>query len=245
MSPGLGFGGGDAVIVTGGGSGIGAAVARAAAANGVAVAIWDKDDEAAHRVVSELSGAANQALAIGVDVSVHDQVTSAMEATLAWGTPNMLVNNAGPPSAVETTFAAGTSGVLKPLNIVTDTWLNGVGERASSMVSVASVAGVAWGVGPLWYQTAKAGITGFTKGLATESRHGIRVNAVAPGIITTPRVKEILDSDYGRRMVDRIPRGVAGTPEEIADVIIFLLSPMASFVNGVTLVADGGAHLSL
>lgn len=233
------------VIVTGAASGIGEAVARLAAQRGLRLALWDLNGPAVETLADDLDRSGHTARAFVVDASEREAVAETMSATVAWSTPSLLVNNAGPPSAAATEFFAGVHAALAPVELITQAWLELAGDEAESVVNVASVAGNVNGLGPTWYQVAKAGIVGYTRSLAATRPHGVRANAVAPGIVATPRVQSILDSPVGERMVARIPRGTVGQPAEIAAAILFLLSPEASFVNGELLVADGGARWTL
>ena len=91
---------------------------------------------------------------------------------------------------------------------------------------------------------AKAAIAGFTRHLALRRPGGIRANAVAPGLIDTPRMVTYMNSDAGRSMVARNPMGRAGRPDDVGATICFLLSPAASDINGVVLPVDGGAQIT-
>ncbi len=109
------------------------------------------------------------------------------------------------------------------------------------MVTVTSRAGVYSGsYVPAYYATGKAGLVGYVLHLAASRPRGIRANAVAPGVIGTPRGQAYLASDQGRAMIDAIPMRRPGTPAEVASVICFLASQASSYVNGVTVAVDGG-----
>lgn len=119
-------------------------------------------------------------------------------------------------------------------------WLDRGRQDGAALVNVASVAGNVIGTAPDWYPAAKAGIMGYTRHLATYRIADVRANAVAPGMIDTPRLAGFTASEVGRRALGRIPLGRLGRPGEIAWAILFLLSPLASYINGVLLIADGG-----
>jgi 3-oxoacyl-[acyl-carrier protein] reductase len=121
------------------------------------------------------------------------------------------------------------------------------------VASVASVAGVASGGPPPalisgrggaaengWYPIGKAAIAGMTRWFAVSSAGRIRANAVAPGITVTPRLQDITKGAYGKSIIERVPLGRLATPDEIARVIVFLLSPAASYINAQVIVVDGG-----
>jgi NAD(P)-dependent dehydrogenase (short-subunit alcohol dehydrogenase family) len=97
-----------------------------------------------------------------------------------------------------------------------------------------------FGTAPDWYPATKAAITGYTRHLATYSRDQVRANAVAPGMTDTPRLAGFTASEIGQRVLRRIPAGRLARPDEIAWAILFLLSPLASYINGALLVVDGG-----
>jgi NAD(P)-dependent dehydrogenase (short-subunit alcohol dehydrogenase family) len=107
-------------------------------------------------------------------------------------------------------------------------------------VNEASVAGNVIGTAPDWYPATKAAIAGYTRHLAAYRFEQVRANAVAPGMIDTPRLTGFAASEIGQRALQRIPAGRLGRPEEISWAILFLLSPLASYVNGAMLIVDGG-----
>ena len=107
-------------------------------------------------------------------------------------------------------------------------------------MNVSSVAGNVIGTAPDWYPAAKAAIMGYTRHLAAYRSDDVRANAVAPGMTDTPRLRGFTASDVGQRVLQRIPLHRLGTPEEISWAILFLLSPLASYINGVLLTVDGG-----
>ena len=94
-----------------------------------------------------------------------------------------------------------------------------------------------------WYAVGKAGISGLTRFQAVFAAGRYRANAVAPGVIETARIGDLTKGAYGKLMIERSPLGRLGQPEEVASAIVFLLSPAASFINGVTLVIDGGGTI--
>lgn len=185
----MGFAAGNCVVVTGAGSGIGRAVALGAAGLGLDVAAWDLDGQALSGVVEEAAELAGTALPVETDVSEHHSVAGALDRTLAWRTPGLLVNNAGPSSQVRQSFVAGVASVLGPVELVTTSWLDGVCERAVAVVNIASVAGTVIGGGVGWYSAGKAGVAGYTRQLAAAAPCGIRVNAIAPGLVETTRME--------------------------------------------------------
>jgi 3-oxoacyl-[acyl-carrier protein] reductase len=234
-------------VVTGGGSGIGRATALTAARSGLAVSIWDIDGEGAAETVRLAEALGARALAVTVDVADPAAVARAWQATLAVGPCRYLVNNAGPPSNAAEPFAENLLRALGSVEQVTTQWLERCGGAAASLVNIASVAGNFAGGGTTiapFYPTAKTGIVGYTRWLAT--RHGgrPRANAVAPGVVLTPRTAPSLGDPARAAVNATIPMGRLGHPEELASAIVFLLSPAASYINGVLLPVDGGLSVA-
>lgn len=239
----LGFEPGQVVTVTGAGSGIGKATALAAAQSGLTVAAWDINGEAAETTAREIAGRGGTALAITVDVTDPAGVARAWQASLALGDCQYLVNNAGPPSNDERPFLANLEQALGSVELVTSQWLECAGGEAASVVNLASVAGNFQGGGKTiaaFYPAAKTGITGYTRYLATKYDGKPRANAVAPGMTLTPRTIPFMENPAIADSVSRVPVGRPGYPEELAAAILFLLSPAASYINGVLLPVDGG-----
>lgn len=239
----LGFTPGEVVVVTGAGSGIGQATALTAAKSGLAVAVWDIDGASAEATAALLEDNGASARAVTVDVANARAVEHAWEQSLSLGPCRYLVNNAGPPSGDGGAFADNLVIALGSMETVIGRWLDHCGETAVSTVNVSSIAGNFQGGGQSiapFYPTAKSGVAGYTRWLATHHGGRPRFNAVAPGMALTPRTVPYLDNPTIAETVRRIPMGRPGYPEEIAAAILFLLSPAASYVNGVLLPVDGG-----
>ena len=231
--------------MTGGSRGIGAATARVLAADGWAVAlVYRSNEAAAQQVVAEIAAAGGRAWPIQADVAdatAPDAVFAAAEAEL--GPALVLVNNAGVSAdglapqlsdeewstVIDTNLTAAfrfTRRALKPM----------LRARFGRIVNVASIVGLQANPGQSNYAAAKAGLVGMTKTVAAEvARRNITVNAVAPGFIATDMTDGLLEG-----MAERIPLRRAGTPDEVAACIRFLVSEEASYVTGATLVVDGG-----
>jgi 3-oxoacyl-[acyl-carrier protein] reductase len=165
-----------------------------------------------------------------------------------------LANNAGPPSSMALSIEEGLAKTAGSVEMMTTAWARTSPPAGAAVVNVASVAGAVSGgppravlagrgVGNGWYGAGKAAIAGLTRHQAVSAAGRYRANAVAPSVIQTPRVGDLTGAAYGKWLIERTPLGRLGQPEEVARVIAFLLSPAASYVNGVTLIIDGGGTL--
>ncbi|WP_380871668.1 gluconate 5-dehydrogenase [Sphingomonas sp. DBB INV C78] len=233
------------VIITGAASGIGRETALEAKRQGLGVIAWDINAAGLEGLAGELraTGRVQLVETAVVDISDIDAVAAAMRAVTAAHKPRYLVNNAGPPSGADLPFERAIANSLVATREITRLWLDGEPSDPVA-VNVASVAGNLLGLGE-WYSAAKAGIVGYTRSLAVSRPGGLRVNAVAPGLIDTARLQATLETERGKDIVKRNPLGRAGRPEEVAAAIMFLLSPSASLINGTLLVCDGGSSLVL
>jgi NAD(P)-dependent dehydrogenase (short-subunit alcohol dehydrogenase family) len=229
----LGFSPDDLVVVTGAGSGIGRATATVAASLGLRVVAWDIDAATAQATATEIGGTSAR-----VDVTDADQVGAGFAALER--PARYLVNNAGPPSARPTPFAEGLVNGAGSVELVTRRWLETGPPEPAAVVNVASVAGAVFGGQPGWYAATKAAIAGFTRHLAVAQAGRVRANAVAPGMVATPRSQGFAESESLQLALARNPIGRMGSPEEVAWSILFLLSPRAAYINGAVLVVDGG-----
>lgn len=239
---GYGFPAHETLIVTGAGSGIGREIALEALRLGLRVSAWDRSTVALNGLEREATSEPGALLALTVDVTDLQAVQLAMDRTAQQiGGPKYLVNNAGPSEKEELTFQEGLMAAVGGARIVTGCWLQLESSRGGSVVNVASVQGAILGSsGTDWYAAAKAAIVGYTRHLATQRPNNVRANAVAPGIIDTPRTASYLATRHGQDALSRLPMRRAGTPSEVSSAVLFLLSPAAAYVNGVTLPVDGG-----
>jgi NAD(P)-dependent dehydrogenase (short-subunit alcohol dehydrogenase family) len=230
-------------IVTGGGGGIGSVVARHATDRGYRVAVWDAQADAAAACASALGGGAQAA---AVEVTDESSVATALDALPE--PPALLVNCAG-VNRGGTLLDISLEDWRRPLDVnLTGTFvcsravarlLVGLG---GAIVNFASVAGMAPNRNTGSYSSSKAAVISLTEQMAIEwAEHGIRVNAVAPGIIDAGMA---VSADLPPALVDArrrlTPLGRYGTADEIAEAVMFLASDAASYITGETLVVDGG-----
>jgi NAD(P)-dependent dehydrogenase (short-subunit alcohol dehydrogenase family) len=239
-------------LVTGGGSGIGEAVAKELASLGAKVVVADLNEEGANRVVSEIEAAGGTATAVvGNTADRGDSERAVQVAVETYGKLNYAVNNAG----IGGNQAPAGETDLDDWDRVIDINLNGVlygmryqipamleaGAGESSIVNMASIHGTVAALGNGAYTAAKHGVVGITKNAAAEyGAAGLRINAVGPGYIETPLVKDGLPKEAYDALAAKHPLGRLGQPEEIATVVRFLLSSDASFVTGAYYLIDGG-----
>jgi NAD(P)-dependent dehydrogenase (short-subunit alcohol dehydrogenase family) len=246
---GLGYEPGQVIVVTGAASGIGRSAALVAARAGLAVAAWDLDPAGADKVTAEITAAGGTAAAVPVDITDASQVADAWAKTAELGPPMYLASNAGPSSREPYTSLEGITAALGSMMTLTETWLADFDDAATSAVYTASIAGnlVGSGSGADWYPASKAGITGYMRHQADKRRGKPRFNAVAPGLIATPRTEVWKDAEkaYVAGVEARTPVGRRGRPEEVAHAILFLLSPAASYINGILLAVDGGRTIAV
>ncbi|AUN38657.1 glucose 1-dehydrogenase [Tsukamurella tyrosinosolvens] len=242
---------GKTAFVTGGSAGMGESTVRAFAEAGAAVAIVDRDGEAAEKLAAELTGAGHRAIAIACDVTDEPQVKAAVERTVEeFGSLDMAFNNAGimlPPvdSAEETAeafdkiVAVNIKGVWASMKYE----LVQMGRQGSgAIVNCSSLGGLVGGDGRTTYHATKHGVIGQTKSVALQyGKRGVRVNAVCPGTIETPMVARMIAGGEldPAGAVAAIPMGRLGRGDEIAAAVLWLCSDGASYVTGVALPVDG------
>jgi 3-oxoacyl-[acyl-carrier protein] reductase len=235
-------------VVTGAGSGIGREVALRFSAAGAAVAVCDVVKEAADRVAAEIAGAGRQARAYAIDVSDFAAVQRLCEQVAAdLGGIDILVNNAGITRdnlllrMTEEEFDRVIAVNLKGAFSFTKACFRGMMKsRWGRIINIASVIGQMGNAGQANYAAAKAGVIGLTKSAAKElASRNITVNAVAPGYIATA-MTEKLDAAARDAYIAAIPLKRVGTPEDVANVCLFLASELASYVTGQVIRIDGG-----
>ena len=234
-------------VVTGASRGIGQAAALELAQQGAKVIVnYARSSEAAEATVQEIKAAGGEAIAIQADVSQTEQVDNLIKTTLEqFGRIDVLVNNAGitkdtlllrmKPEQWQAVIDLNLTGVFLCTKAVSKTMLK---QRSGRIINIASVAGQMGNPGQANYSAAKAGVIGFTKTVAKElANRGVTVNAVAPGFIATDMTED-LKSD---KIIEFIPLGRYGKPEEVAGTIRFLAAdPAAAYITGQVFNVDGG-----
>ncbi len=239
-------------LVTGGARGLGLAMARALAQHGAKLALFDRDGAQAESAVATLAGEGFTAIALQGDVTRPDDVQAAVEATVSrFGSLDVCLNNAGivvNVPAEEMTLAEWQQ--------VIDVNLTGVflvaqacgrqmiRQGKGSIINIASMSGLIanYPQPQCSYNASKAGVIMLTTSLASEwARHGVRVNAIAPGYMRTElTAKFFQDPEIIRQWLEPTPMGRPGEPHELGGLAVYLASDASSFMTGSTLVIDGG-----
>jgi NAD(P)-dependent dehydrogenase (short-subunit alcohol dehydrogenase family) len=241
---------GKVILVTGGSTGIGRATSLAFARQGATVVIGDIDERSAE-TVELIEQAGGTGLFVRTDVSVASEVEGLVKTAVdSFGSMHVAFNNAGvlPPTAPlaemdeaewDKVIAVDLKGVFLSLKYEIAHMLTAGG---GAIVNTASVAGVIADPGMAPYVAAKHGVVGLTRAAAIDyAKHGIRVNALAPGLVETPMTKRWLEDPAMREAVlAGSQMGRAAQPEEIAGMVLFLASPLASFATGGVYVVDAG-----
>jgi len=235
---------GKVALVTGGSRGIGAAISRELADAGAHVAVnYRAGQEAAETIAGEISG-----LAVQADVSSADEVQSLVERVESeFGDLDILVNNAGVTRDTliarmsdedwETVIDTNLRGTFNTARAVARKMLR---RRSGAIVNLSSVVGVHGNPGQANYAASKAGIIGLTKALARElGSRGVRVNAIAPGYIST-ELTDVLNEEQRGLILGNTPLARLGEPEDVARAVRFLCSDEAAFITGEVLLVDGG-----
>ena len=238
---------GQVAIVTGASRGIGRAIALQLASVGAKVVVnYASSSGAADELVAQIVGNGGEAMAIGADVSKAEQIDELVKTVMdKWGRIDVLVNNAG---ITRDTLLLRMK--LEDWQAVIDTNLTGVfsctravsmimlKQKSGRIINIASVAGQMGNPGQANYSASKAGVIGFTKTVAKElSSRGITVNAVAPGFIATDMTNDL----KAEGILQFIPLGRYGQPEEVAGMVRFLAAdPAAAYITGQTFNVDGG-----
>ena len=233
-------------IITGAASGMGYGEAIRFAKEGAKVVVVDLNEEGAQAVADEINGFGGQAVAVAANVMKTEDIQNVVKvAEDTFGPVDVLVNNAG----VFDKYAKALDTTLEQWNFMLGVNLTSVFEFSKavlpsmiergqgSIVNIASVAGLVAGKGGAGYTASKHGVIGLTKHLSSEyARYGVKINAICPGTIETPLVKDVL----ANIPKDAVPTRTFGQVAEVADLAVFLASDEAKFMNGTAVPIDGG-----
>jgi 3-oxoacyl-[acyl-carrier protein] reductase len=238
-------------IITGSAQGIGLATALRFAAEGARVVVSDIGQQRVDQAVAAIVAQGGQAIGAVVDVTDRlaiDAMVAKVKTT--WGRIDVLINNAGitkdarlakmSSAQFDAVIAVNLKGVFECTQAVAETM---TAQGSGSIVNASSVVGLYGNFGQTNYAATKAGVIGFTKTWARElGPKGVRVNAVCPGFVMTPILDTVPDA-VKQKMIEKVPLGRLGRPEEIAAVYAFLASDDSSYMNGAVLEVSGGIQL--
>lgn len=237
-------------VVTGAAGGIGRGIAQALATEGAKVAVLDRNSAGAEETLALIRAAGGQGLALACDVTDEAAVVAAeAQITKALGDIAVLVNNAGTirPGALDTMPMEEWNAIVS-LNLTSYLVCSRVfgramrEKKAGALVHVSSISSnfVTPFCGP--YSATKAGVSMLSRQLAVEwGPMGVRSNAVLPGFIYTPMVKAMYDTPgVSEKRAQAVPLGRIGTPDDVAQAVVFLASPRAAYVSGAEILVDGG-----
>lgn len=238
---------GKVALVTGGARGQGAAEARIFAREGATVVITDVLDEAGEQTAGEIGAEYHH-----LDVTSEAEWESVVADIVArHGRLDILMNNAGifkPAQLLNTstemwnqTVAINQTGVFLGMRTVAKAMV--AAGNGGSIINTSSIAGLEGGFGATAYGATKWAVTGMTRTVAKElGKHGIRVNSIHPGAIVTDMITNMLEGGRDEKMVARQPIKRLGTPEDIAEMALFLASDRSSYCTGQQFTVDGGVH---
>jgi NAD(P)-dependent dehydrogenase (short-subunit alcohol dehydrogenase family) len=245
---------GKVAIVTGAAGGIGKAIVRTLAASGAIVVLNDAYNiQSLENIARELVNENYKPMTFQADVSDYQQVTKMVDTVLQkYGRIDILINNAGilrrrrsieeiKDEEWNLVMNVNAKGVFNCSKAVIKTMKK---QRGGKIVNISSSAGRSTSeLGGAHYTASKAAVLGFTRHLAREvALFNINVNAVCPGLIDTPMVRSSTSPEEIEAQIKAIPMGRLGTPEEVADLVLFLVSEASSYINGAT-IDIGGASL--
>ena len=240
---------GKTALVTGASRGIGRAIALRLAKDGAKVALnFATNSAKAESVKAEIEAAGGTAILVQGDVSELSVVNELIKRVVdEWGRVDILINNAGitrdnlllkmSEDDFNRVISTNLKGVFNCTKAVAKLMMK---QRGGRIVNMSSVTGLTGNIGQTNYAAAKAGIIGFTKSAARElASRGVTVNAVAPGLINTD-MTAALSEKVKEVMLQQIPAGRMGTPEDVANAVAFLVSDQAAYITGQVLAVDGG-----
>jgi 3-oxoacyl-[acyl-carrier protein] reductase len=239
-------------LITGGARGIGQAIAMTFAREGADIVVADVNLEIAQKTASEIEGLGRKVLALEMDVTNYELVEAGINKILdKMGKVDILVNNAGITKdnlvlrmsqaewdAVINVNLKGTFNCIKAVSRPM------VKQRSGRIISIASIIGLIGNPGQANYAASKAGIIALTKTIAKElASRNINANAVAPGFIQTEMTAK-LPEEIKKKMLEAIPLAKLGTPQDVANLCLFLASDESSYITGQTITIDGGMVMS-
>ncbi len=238
-------------LVTGATRGIGEAIAAAVAENGSDVAIWGRNEELLQKTRARIENMGRKAVAYRVDVADQAAVDETMKKVLQdFSKIDFLVNNAGitrdnllltmKPDEWNDVVKTNLYGTFHCSKAVMRTMMK---QRYGKIVNISSIAGITGNPGQTNYSASKAGVIGFTKSLAKEmGKRNICANAVAPGMIET-EMTHSLPEELKKQYLESIPLGRFGKAEEVAALVVFLLSSASDYITGQVFAIDGGLQM--
>lgn len=235
-------------LVTGAGRGIGREIALKLSDAGAHVAVSDIDNDTAQKTAADLKEKGVQSLGIGADVSRSDSVAAMIDTCLeSFGTIDFLVNNAGitrdnllirmKEEEWDNVLDVNLKSAFLCSKAVARHMMR---ARKGRIVNIASVVGLMGNIGQVNYAASKAGMIGLTKTLARElAGRSITVNAIAPGFIASA-MTDALPEKESQNYINQIPLKRFGNPVDVANAVLFLVSPLADYITGQVITVDGG-----
>jgi len=235
-------------VITGGARGIGKEIALRFAREGARLALYDLNQAQLEPTVAELRTLGVEAEGFPANVTDPAQVDDAVQKTLdKWGRIDILINNAGitkdglllrmDVAAWDAVMAVNLRGTFLCTKAVSRLMLK---QKAGRIVNIASIIGLVGNAGQANYAASKAGIIGLTKSVAKElASRGVTCNAIAPGFMQT-EMTAVLPEEVKQAMLRQIPLGAFGTPADVAEAALFLVSAASRYITGQVLVVDGG-----
>ncbi len=235
-------------IITGGARGIGASIATRLAEAGCHLVISDVDKDGAEKTAASIRDMDCNAIAVQTDVSSYNDAEKLIRKTIdEFNSFDILINNAGitrdkllmrmDEKDWDSVIAVNLKGTFNCTKAATRPLMK---QKSGKIINIASVVGIMGNAGQANYSASKAGVIGFTKSIAKEfGSRNIQVNAVAPGYIETEMTKKLPDSAI-EAFMNVIPLNRAGQPRDVANVVLFLASPLSDYMTGQVLNCDGG-----